>query len=301
MMKRFVTFSCVVIPLFLLISCTKMVTLPPELATDAPVTMAPWGAGSTPGKSAAAFMEAAASRKHFFLYFYAPGKNDPKVRKIFDETIQKLGSAAQSYPVNVKDKTESTIVQYFRLDKAPLPLVLVVAPNAAVVGGFPKERINEAALMHTIASPNFQRVLRSLQEGKLVLICVAKSDPSKKGPQIPKGVLEFSKDPDYKDKVKIIAVDPNDPAESNWLPQLRIDPTVKDATTCILAPPGSLVAKLPGAIKKKDIIAVLTNPSQGRGPGGPGGPGGPSQQGGPSGPGGPSNRSVPPPSNPPQK
>ena len=233
MTKRFI--ACILLlPCFLLVSCTKLKTLPPELSKDAPITAAPW----ISGKSAAAFMEASAAQKHFFLYVYAPGKNDAKVKKIFDGSVQKLGTAAQAYTLNIKDASENAIVQKFRLQQAPLPLVLVFAPNGAIMGGFPKERINETTLLNVITTPTFQRCLLALQEGKIVLVCAVKSDASKKGPQVPKGVLDFYNDPQYKDRAKIIAVDPGNAAEKTLLSQLRIDSNAKEATTVILAPPG---------------------------------------------------------------
>jgi hypothetical protein len=270
-----------------------MKTLPPELSMDAPVTAAPWAAGATSGKSAVAFMEASAAQKHLYLYFYAPGKNDTKIKKVFDGTLQKMNTVAQSFVVNIKDPSESAIVQKFRLQAAPLPLVLVIAPNGAIVGGFPKDRITEASLTNSIATPSFQRCLRALQDGKLVFVCAVKADPSKKGPQVPKGVLDFYNDPQNKDKAKIVSVDPTNVAEKTLVSQLRIDPNAKEATTIILAPPGSLVANLSGAVSKKDIVAALTKGPAGRGPGGPAA-GAPGQPSGPSGAAAPAN-------NPPKK
>lgn len=296
MTKRFI--ACILLlPCFLLVSCTKMKTLPPEMSMDAPVTAAPW----ISGKSAAAFMVASAAQKHFFLYLYAPGKNDAKIKKIFDGSVQKLGNAAQAYTLNIKDASENALVQKFRLQQAPMPLVLVFAPNGAIMGGFPKERINEATLLNVITTTTFQRCLLALQEGKIVLVCAVKSDASKKGPQVPKGVLDFYNDPQYKDRVKVVAVDPSSTTEKTLMSQLRIDPNAKEATTCILVPPGSMVATLSGSVKEKDIVNALTKGSAGRGPGGPGGQGGPGGPGGQNGQGGPSNASVPPPNNPPQK
>jgi hypothetical protein len=242
--------------------------------------------GQTPGKSAAAFMAATSAQKHLFMYFYAPGKNDPKVHKLFVSAMQKLGGAAQSVEINIKDKTETALVQKFRLEQAPLPLVLVIAPNGAIVGGYPNGRITEDVLMGSLASPCFQRCLRGLQENKIILLCAYPSDPTKPGPQIPKGVLDFYSDPKYQPTTKIITLDPSNMAEKRLIGLLHLDPSSKEMTTCILAH-GSMVASLPGAVKKKDIVDALTKSSSPRMPGGPGGPGGPSAQGGPGGPGNP--------------
>lgn len=283
MSKRSVALCALLLPLFVLVSCSKMKNLPPEMATDAPVTMSPWGSAPEAGKSAASFMEASAAKKHLFIYFYAPGQDNAKLRKVFNDSLQKITAVAQPAVINVKDPSEKAVVQRFRLDQkgVPMPLVIVLAPNGTIVNGFPKDRIAEQGLMSAIASPNFQRCLKALQDNKLLIVCAVVPDP-KKGPQVPSGVLDFCKDPKYTEKTRVVVVDPTNVAEGPWLNQLRIDPNSKDVTTVLLAPPGNIVTSVVGAVKKKVLVDAVEKPAT---PPGMGGPGGPS--------------SAPPPSNPP--
>ena len=53
------------------------------------------------------------------------------------------------------------------MSRAPMPLVLAIAPNGAITGGFPT-RFEEEQLLGAFATPGTQKVIKSLQEGKLV-------------------------------------------------------------------------------------------------------------------------------------
>ena len=52
-----------------------------------------------------------------------------------------------------------------------MPLVLAVAPNGAVTGGFPTT-FEKQQLVDAIATPSTQKCLKALQDGKLVFLCV---------------------------------------------------------------------------------------------------------------------------------
>jgi len=272
MSKRTVALCALLLPAFLLVSCSKMKPLPPEMAADAPVTAAPWATGPDAGKSSVAFMESVAAQKHLFLYFYAPGKDNANSRKAFADTLLKLDQVARPFYVNIKDPGEKAVVQRFQLAEknVPLPLVIALAPNGTIVNGFPKDRIAEPNLMSAVASPAFQRCLKALQESKLLIVCASKPDP-KKGAMVPTGVLDFCKDPQYKDKTRVVTVDPTDPMEALWLKQIQIVSDGKDPHTCLLVPPGRIAANIVGPVKKKALVEALNPPQQGMG--GPGGPG----------------------------
>jgi hypothetical protein len=98
----------------------------------------------------------------------------------------------------------------------------------------------------------------------LVFVCATSADPKDGKVMIPKGVVDFSKDPQYQSKTTIITLDPADPAEQKCLSMLQIAPTTK-MSTALLAPPGSLVSNWTGPIKKKELEAALTKLSSGGG------------------------------------
>jgi hypothetical protein len=243
-----------------LAGCSKTAQCPAEFLNEAPVTQAPW----VSGPSAEAFLKAAGAGKSFYVYFRSRKGNERKFQKSFDAAIQKLGDRAESVSVDIENQGESAIVEKFRLQQAPMPLVLAFASNGAMVGGFPRERITEESLAGTVVSPCLRRCLRALQDGKLVFVCATSADPKDGKVMIPKGVVDFSKDPQYQSKTTIITLDPADPAEQKCLSMLQIAPTTK-MSTALLAPPGSLVSNWTGPIKKKELEAALTKLSSGGG------------------------------------
>jgi len=233
--------------------CSKVARCPAEFLNEPPVTQAPW----VSGPSAEAFLKAAGSGKNFYVYLKSRKGNESKFRKAFEAALRKMGDRAESASVDIENKAESTLVEKYRLQQAPMPLVLAFAPNGAMVGGFPRERITEDSLAGTVVSPCLRRCLRALQEGKLVFVCAASADPKDGKVMIPKGVVDFNKDPQYQSKMTIITVDPADPAEQKCLSMLQIAPTTK-LSTALLAPPGSLVSNWTGPVKKKELEAALT-------------------------------------------
>jgi hypothetical protein len=257
--------------LFLFPACNGYRSIPPEMMADAPVAAAPWGSGTEAGKSAAAFLEAAGAKKHLFLYFFSPVNNESRFRRIYDAALAKLDDSAKGLSVNVKDPAESMIVQKFRLQQAPMPLVLVVAPNGVVLGGFPKDQIKEEALTNSLSmsSPCFLRCMKSLQEGKIVMLCECRKGDA---PRAPKGVLDFARDAKYSAQTRIVTIDTMDPAEQKFVSQLQIDPSAKESSTCILAPPGSVLTTLKGTFGKKFLEEAIQKASSKGGccPGGAG-------------------------------
>src|SRR5208283_2699955 len=57
------------------------------------------------------------------------------------------------------------------LSRAPMPLVLAVAPNGAVTGAIPL-KLTEAQVGQAFVSPIAAQCLKAVQSRKLVLLCV---------------------------------------------------------------------------------------------------------------------------------
>ncbi len=81
--------------------------------------------------------------------------------------------------MNIAETSEKAIVDKFDLERAPMPLVLAIAPNGAITGGFPT-KFEEQQLLDAFATPGTEKLIKSLQNGKLVFVCVqnAKRNPT---------------------------------------------------------------------------------------------------------------------------
>lgn len=225
------------------------------------------------GIGLAAMRQAAEARKYLFIFF-SKGEDDQAtlaMRQIFDTAMEKVADRAQAVTVNVADASEKAIVDKFDLSRAPMPLVLAIAPNGAITGGFPT-KFDQQQLLDAFASPGTEKVMKPLQDGKLVFVCV-QNDKTKSNDAALQGVREFQADARFAHATEIIALDPADKQEAGFLTDLQVPPDTTEAVTVFLAPPGKPIAKYEGATNKEALMDALNKANTGCGPGGCG-PGG---------------------------
>jgi hypothetical protein len=219
-----------------------------------------------------ALEQAAQAKKYLFAFFW---KDESDVtlnrKKVFEKAMRKVVDRANSVQVLVSDPSENGIVEKFGLDHAPMPLVLAIAPNGAVMGGFP-EKFTEEEIINAFGSPCTEQCLKTLQDGNLVLLCIQNGSTAS-NEEAMKGVQEFASDQRYANATKIVMLDPSDPVEKPFLTDLKIDSQSDEAITAFLVPPGSLIAEFKGATNKEDFIDTLQKANTGCGTGGCG-PGG---------------------------
>lgn len=198
----------------------------------------------------------AKENKHLFIFFYKDASERTLgAQKIFDQTMQKLGSQANSAKVKITDPSEKGVVDKFDLKRTPMPFVIVLAPNGAVTGGFPSP-ITEQKLIDSFASPGMARCLKSLQDRKLVFLCL-QNDKSNDKEAALKGVQDFKADPRYAEAAEIVVIDPADAQEKKFLNQLGVDTHSASSLTVFIAPPAETIGQYKGATSKDRFIADL--------------------------------------------
>jgi hypothetical protein len=224
------------------------------------------------GVGLAAVAQAAQEKKYLFAFFWRDESSDTaNMKKVFAEAMQKINDRANAIEVCVANASENGIVEKFDLNRAPMPLVLAIAPNGAIMGGFP-QKFDEEKLLNAFGSPCTEQCMKTMQEGNLVLLCV-QNKSTNSNEEAMKGVKEFAEDQRYASATRVVMLDPSDPAEKPFLTDLKIDPQTTEAITAFMAPPGSVIAEFKGATDKEGLIAALQKASTGCGPGGCG-PGG---------------------------
>ena len=199
---------------------------------------------------------AARSGKHLFIYFWkANDKQNQTMYGVFQSVMGKWTESADSVAVQITDPNEKAMVDKFGLNRAPMPMVLALAPNGAVTKAFPIE-FDENQLREGFASPCTAKCLKALQERKLVLLCV-QNDRTQLAQEAMAASMAFKADPRYTKATEIVVLNPNDRSETTFLRDLKVDPRSPQAVTIILAPPGQPVASFVGAITKEQIVAKI--------------------------------------------
>ncbi len=205
-------------------------------------------------KAQAALAGAAESGKFAFIIFY---KEDAAAFRTMagnvKQGVETLDGKAGIVFVQVTNPAERALVERFDVSRSPMPLTIAVAPNGAVTGIFPKE-ITAEQIDQSIVTPTMTRCMKSLQENKMVFVCVQTSDKN----FIPVAVKEMQADPQFKDRVTVVSMRLRDPEETRFVAQMQINPQTTTGTTAVLlAPPGVLIGKYPATATSAQIAAAL--------------------------------------------
>jgi hypothetical protein len=225
-------------------------------------------AAVSPGQMA---LDAAArEKKYLFVLFWK--QNDVESQTAWQtlhKTVARYEGRARAAQVNITSAAEKALVDRFGLSRSPMPLVLAIAPNGAITGGFPL-KVTEQDVAGAFVSPGTASCLKATQERKLVLLCVQPA--SARG--TPAGVSDFKADPQYGPATEVVTVRADDAAEASLFQRLQLRPN-GTVLTALLVPPGNLLGSFEGAVSKQQLVEKLSA-SQAGGccPGGKCGPGG---------------------------
>jgi hypothetical protein len=199
--------------------------------------------------------------------FFNSGQNQQTdaMWAVLQSALAKVPGRADSVSVNIADPLDQEMVKGYGVDRAPMPLVLVLAPNGAIMGGFPTQ-VEEAQLLAAFGTPGMEQTMKLLQERRLVFVCF-QNQTTQQNEAAMYGINELRADPQVGGAVFPVFVDPADPNEGRFLAQLQIDPSKNVAQTVMLVPPGSTVGKFMGGTTKTMLLSKL-QASGGCGPGG---------------------------------
>jgi hypothetical protein len=186
--------------------------------------------------------------------------------------MQSLADSAEGIGIQITDPSEQAIVERFGVSRAPMPLVLAVAPCGVVTKGFPVQFTHQD-LAQAFVSPCTAQCMKALQERKLVVLCVGNQKTEYVQAAL-KGAQDFRADARFAAASELVVLNPEDPAEAGFLRDLQVDPRSPQVTTVLLAPPGQPIARLSGPVTKEHLVAKVASAQSGCCPGGTCGPGG---------------------------
>ena len=203
-----------------------------------------------------AIRAAAKQKRHIFVTFYK--NNDAASDKMLGaiKTIKKkLSGRANFARADVDNPVHKGLVKRYGVGPAAVPLTLVLAPNGAVTGAFPRE-IKTDDFSNVFVSDGLADVLNVLQGGKLAVVCIqnGKTKFNKQSLAAAKG---FKTDSRLSGAAEIVQIDPSAPGESKFLQQCKVDTGSANAQILLLIPPGRLIGKFDGETTKDELMAGL--------------------------------------------
>ena len=174
------------------------------------IAASPSAAQSTEGvRVATATPTVTPAPKFTFILFW---KEDNAATQAMAEALKRAvaerSQRAEWTSVNITDGSQRPIVDRYHVERAPMPMVLCVAPNGVVTGGVPRQ-LNDAAIEKMLVTPAMTEVTKALQDKRIVVIHLNR-DP---GATLPAGAAGFAADPSFKDRTAIVNIGLGDPAE----------------------------------------------------------------------------------------
>lgn len=226
-----------------------------------------------PDSGMRAIEQAAKEDKHLFVLFYKE-KNERtnQVEKVFDEFQKSSGEKAKFIKINSTNPVEKPILEKFNLNRSPMPFLLVLAPNGAVIGAYTAS-FTKQELAGSFISKGMASCLKALQDNKLVFLCLQNQNTTGNAAAL-KGVSDFKADSRFGPTTEMVLIDPANVEEHQFIHQLSVDPQLTQATTILIAPPAETVGRYIGSTHKEQFISDLQKAVTGCcGPGGccPGG------------------------------
>lgn len=218
-----------------------------------------------------AIRAAAKQNRYAFVTFFKSNDSASKAMLADVKSIQgKYASRADFVRVNVGDKANRQVISQYGADRSPVPLTIVIAPNGAITGGFPRE-IKKTDFSDVFVSDGTAAVLKVMQNRKIAAVCVqnGKTKHNKECQATARGVKADSR---LGGAVEIVTIDPS--SESKLLKQWGVNGKSSNAQLVVVAPPGRVVGKFDGAATKASVTASLMRSMSGGCGGGSCGPGG---------------------------
>ena len=213
----------------------------------------------------AAIDRAATAKKYVFLFFWKEkGAQTDKAWDVLQPAIAKMADSADTVSIQIANPAEKKVVDKYGVSRAPMPLVLAVAPNGAITKAFTKT-FGEKELRTAFVSPCTQRCLKALQNGKLVFVCVVDQANPKDKVATFKGVEDFKADKKYDAVTEVILVNQRDAKEAAFLKELDVAGFAP--MTVFLAPPGATIGTFHRGTAKEVFVAKLAAAQSGCGAG----------------------------------
>jgi hypothetical protein len=232
------------------------------LSASAQERVAPATTGTTqntsgqlsPGQTA--MQNAAASGKFLFIHFWKEKNTQTdKTWKTLQAGAAKFTDPAEVVSLRTTDPAEKAIVDLFNVSKAPMPLILAIAPCGAVTKAFPGS-LDEKQLASAFVSPSEQLCMKAIQSRKMVFVCMTYDVGSDGQASIPQGVKDFQADEKYVKATEIVTLNATDKREAGFLKELQTATKTQKPVSVLLAP-GALVGTFDSTATKQQIVAKL--------------------------------------------
>lgn len=213
------------------------------------------------------------TKQYLFLLFYdTKDASYDQMKAAIVDTMARTDQSILIYEASKSYGADAGLIAQYKIDRAPMPLLMVIGPNGAVLGGFPKS-VTADKLAKSLVSPLTMDVLKSIQQQKMAVVLLQNSK-TKFNAEASKTANDLVYDKRLLGSADVIKADPSDPKNRDFLANAQIASATATAFIVLITPPGVVTGVFPGNTTKNSIMSSLQAASSGACAGGSCGPGG---------------------------
>ena len=175
-----------------------------------------------------------------------------------NQTIQSAMTQISGSVMIESDRTNASnlpFIQQHKLAAAPVPLILVFASNGILAGGNVASKVSSQQLVAMVPSPKKAEVLKALQSGQAVYLTASRSGMATTS-DVAKGCAAACTQ--MQGKCAAIDVSMDDPAESGFLKQLKVNLQATEPVTVVLNAQGQLTGTFNGPVDVTNLVQAAT-------------------------------------------
>ncbi len=215
--------------------------VPPDLSAD-------------PGYKA--FTQSTKANKYLMVHLYS-GTPEQAIETAYINAHSTMKKTLNAVSIDRKNAGAGFLVDKYKLKYAPVPIVIIIAPNGVISGSF-RASFSPEQVKSTFQTPKTLQCLLAFQERRLVFIS-AQGKETAENKEALDGITRFGKENPLYGAVEMILIDPKDSSESSLLAQLKVQPDIKKAQTFLLVPPGRIMGRWAGATDPKEFVKRLNS------------------------------------------
>lgn len=178
--------------------------------------------------------------------------NTQKAMDIANQAHSKIVKS-EVVQMNRSDAANKELVTKYGVSNAPLPLILVIASNGVVTGGYPIYQATADLLVNLVPSPVKSDVLKALSNGKSVFLVVSSKSMKEKD-----NVMNTCQQAciEMDNNTKLIGLDLDDQKEKAFIAELKIDPTITSPQTFVINSKGQITGTFNDDVTTTTLVAT---------------------------------------------
>lgn len=188
-----------------------------------------------------------------FLVITDPGNaNTQQAMDIANQAHSKIVKSEVIQMIR-SDAANKELVAKYGVSKAPLPLILVIASNGVVAGGYPSYQATAELLVNLVPSPVKSDVLKALSAGKSVFLVVSSKNMKEKDEVMntcSQACIEMQ------NNTKLIGLDLDDQKEKAFIAEMKIDPAITSPQTFVINSKGQVTGTFNDDVSSTTLVAT---------------------------------------------